>query len=340
MLRHAAAVALILLIFSADCATPADNVSICFAYTLPILIGVYTGARSTYALALASTCASILGSFVSPPHEFIVATFVANRVIAVAAQWLVAVLIEQHKRNRKVAEAHLEAERLKADIGRRFVRILTHEVVTALTTISGHSYRLAKLAPSITPQEIVVRSQKIREGVDRLEALVNRVQDAAEAEQEDVVVRPDRIETDAFLAGLKDDYEGIPDVRLELRCERAELFGDGDLLRQAVAGLLSNAVKYSSKPATVAVSVTRSERTGGAEIAVADRGCGIPADEIVRVFEPYYRGRNTSGIRGLGLGLYLVKRIAEAHGGEVHIESRLAAGTCVSLHLPDAAPSR
>ena len=195
---------------------------------------------------------------------------------------------------------------------------------------------MAKLAPSITPTEIVVRSEKIREGVGRLEALVSRVQAAAEIEQRDVVVRPGQIDAEAFLASLKDDYEGSSELELEFHCERANLYGARDLLHQAVASLVSNAVKYSPKPAEVTISVRRSELTGGAEIAVDDKGCGIPADEIERVFEPYYRARNTSGIRGLGLGLYLV---AQAIGVSVTIADwPLERASASTFRLPRSEP--
>lgn len=64
---HAVAYGLILCIFAADVVTPPDNVSICFAYTVPILLGVYTGPRSAFGLALATTASSLLGSFIRPP---------------------------------------------------------------------------------------------------------------------------------------------------------------------------------------------------------------------------------------------------------------------------------
>ena len=96
----------------------------------------------------------------------------------------------------------------------------------------------------------------------------------------------ERINTEAFFASMQRDYEGDPDVRLELKVDQTGLYGDYDLLRQAVSNLISNAVKYSPKPAYIAITVARSAITGGVEIAIADQGRGIPADELERVFEP------------------------------------------------------
>ncbi|MGU3540502.1 sensor histidine kinase [Methylobacterium sp. A54F] len=326
--------ALILGILAADIATPADNVSICFAYTLPILLGVYARPRSAFALALASTLASLIGSFIRPPGGGIAVPFVANRGIAVTAQWLVAYLIEQRRRARALVEGHLEAERRKAETGRRFVQILTHEIATALTAIGGHSARLAKLAPGIAPAEIVARSEKIGQAAARLDALVNRIREAAEVGEGDLAPTPVPIEAGPFLAALQAEHGGEGGPNLILGADETVIHADRDLLYQAVSNLIGNAVKYSSAPAEVTVTVARSALTGGAAITVGDRGIGIAPDEVGRVLEPYYRARNSGGIRGLGLGLHLVRHTVEAHGGSVHIASTPGAGTRVSLHLP------
>jgi signal transduction histidine kinase len=173
-----------------------------------------------------------------------------------------------------------------------------------------------------------------------LDALVSRIQAASEVDKADLVPSRERINTEAFFASMQRDYEGDPDVRLELKVDQTGLYGDYDLLRQAVSNLISNAVKYSPKPAYIAITVARSAITGGVEIAIADQGRGIPAGELERVFEPYYRARNAAGVRGLGLGLHLVKHFVESHGGGVRIESRLASGTRVSLHFPFERPLR
>jgi signal transduction histidine kinase len=325
---------LVLLVFAADIDIPDDDISICFAYTLPILLGVFSEAGSAYLIAAASTILSIVALFIEPPDNVNFAVFLGNRVIAIIAQWLVAYLIEHHKRSRVIMQALLATERLKAESGRRFVRILTHEIVTALTSIEGHSYRLTKLAPTLTPEGIVARSEKIRDAASRLDTLVSRIQAASEVDNADLVVSREWIDTEAFFASIRRDYEGDPDVRLELRVDQTELYGDCDWLRQAVSNLISNALKYSPKPAHIAITVARSAITGGMEIAIADKGRGIPADELERVLEPYYRARNAGGVRGLGLGLHLVKHFVEAHGGQVRIESQLASGTRVSLHFP------
>lgn len=69
-------------------------------------------------------------------------------------------------------------------------------------------------------------------------------------------------------------------------------------------------------------------------VSVADQGIGIPADDIDRIFERYHRGSNVSGIVGTGVGLYLVKVVAELHGGRVHVESEEGKGSRFTVWLP------
>ena len=109
---------------------------------------------------------------------------------------------------------------------------------------------------------------------------------------------------------------------------------DPEAIKQALANLMDNAIKYSGEGRRLAVAV-RAEG-GWVAIEVADEGIGIPAGETERIFEKFYRiGRSeTQSSRGSGVGLALVKHIAEAHGGRVKVESRPGEGSCFTLYLP------
>jgi signal transduction histidine kinase len=97
--------------------------------------------------------------------------------------------------------------------------------------------------------------------------------------------------------------------------------GDEQRLEQVMSNLLSNAIKYGT-PGTQVVFELR-ERDGYAEVTVSNRGPGIPADELPRLFDRYMRSRTVSaeGPKGLGVGLYIAKGLVEAHGGRIWIES-------------------
>jgi two-component system sensor histidine kinase SenX3 len=112
-------------------------------------------------------------------------------------------------------------------------------------------------------------------------------------------------------------------------------------LRRALQNMISNAVKYAADGRWIGLRVDASNLRGrpAVSIVVADRGPGIDPSDLAHVFEPFYRGRVATGqqIQGSGIGLSLVKKVAEAHGGQVSVESS-DSGTTFTLQLPAAAP--
>jgi len=108
-------------------------------------------------------------------------------------------------------------------------------------------------------------------------------------------------------------------------------------LRQAVANLIDNAVKYT--PAGGRVTVSASAARDGSTIRVSDTGVGISSHDLGHIWDRLYRGDRSRSERGLGLGLSLVKAIVEAHGGSVTVESLPGAGARFSIHLPPAPPA-
>ena len=122
-----------------------------------------------------------------------------------------------------------------------------------------------------------------------------------------------------------------------LSSEAPPLSADRDALDRMLKNLLSNAVKYSPRGGRVAVAAgLAADRPGMIELLVEDDGVGIPATHLPRIFERYVRVPNpeTAAARGLGLGLCLVKALAEAHGGHVEVESLPGKGSRFRLLLP------
>jgi len=123
---------------------------------------------------------------------------------------------------------------------------------------------------------------------------------------------------------------------LELNCEPQlpMIHGNPDYLERAVANLLENAVKYTLDGGNINVS-TWSDQSH-LVVEVADNGIGIPAVEIPRIFERFYRvDRSRSrDMGGTGLGLSIVKHIVQAHRGSIHVQSTLGAGATFQIRLP------
>jgi signal transduction histidine kinase len=122
----------------------------------------------------------------------------------------------------------------------------------------------------------------------------------------------------------------------EIADELPTIDGDPVLVRRAVDNLLENAEKYSDDLSTSIELHARTDDDGALEIAVVDHGMGISADDLPKVFRPFFRAdkSRTRATGGLGLGLALTKRIVEAHGGSISLESTLGEGTQAKIVLP------
>jgi two-component system sensor histidine kinase SenX3 len=112
------------------------------------------------------------------------------------------------------------------------------------------------------------------------------------------------------------------------------VFGDSELLTTAVKNLIENAIVYSDSEAPVIVKLRI--KSGVAEISVKDSGAGISPEEQDRIFERFYRvdQSRSRATGGTGLGLSLVKNIAQKHLGEVKVKSKLGAGSTFTIRLP------
>jgi len=115
--------------------------------------------------------------------------------------------------------------------------------------------------------------------------------------------------------------------------EPVTIHGDPRMLRRLIRNLLENAQKYAGDTTVEAVAAPGTE--GGAILSVSDRGPGVPEDERERIFEPFYRSRQTpEHDRSVGLGLALVRRIADRHGGSVRCLARDGGGTTFEVSIP------
>jgi two-component system phosphate regulon sensor histidine kinase PhoR len=228
-------------------------------------------------------------------------------------------------------------------VRRDFVANVSHELGTPITAIKGFVESL--LDGALEDQENARRFLRIvLRQVDRLDAMADDLLTLSrlesQAEQQAVELRPDCVRS--VLQAAVQTCETIAvqyGVRLELQCSD-DLVTDIDpaLLERAVMNLIDNAVKYSG-PDTV-VQVTGERVDGRIVIRVKDRGCGIAAKHLSRLFERFYRvDKARSRERGgTGLGLAIVKHIAVLHHGSVEVTSAVGVGSTFTIRLPETRP--
>jgi signal transduction histidine kinase len=116
------------------------------------------------------------------------------------------------------------------------------------------------------------------------------------------------------------------------RGENIAAYFDENLWRSIVANLLSNAIKYSSTGGQIQCALTFVREM--IQLQIRDRGLGISIDDQKQLFEPFYRGKNVRHLSGTGLGLVVVKKCVDLHGGSIEIASEPGKGTVVTVLLP------
>jgi signal transduction histidine kinase len=219
-----------------------------------------------------------------------------------------------------------------------FVASVSHELRTPVTVIATSA---ANLADGVVrePEQVKRYGSLIQQEARRLGEMVSQVLEfaappAAERRPLDLAAvvgdAAQAVEPERLAAGIG--------LRVEVDQQALHALGDAAALRRGVLNLLTNAIKYGRPGTDVVVSVSR--EGGELLLSVADRGIGIPESERERIFEPFYRGREAvaAQIRGNGLGLSLVRRIAAAHGGRVSVDSVHGEGSRFTLRLPAPAP--
>lgn len=311
-------------IFVLDLNLPPDDVTTGFAYALPIVATLLQPRPRPLLIAAVSAALSMAGLAILPPTKPLT---IGVNLIALVTQGLVATLV--HLQLRRLDDA-----REYAELQRRFVGILSHEVGTALTTVSGQAYRLTKLADHLSAEDLRVRAEKIRRASDRIHGLVDRIQFASRLGDGSFPVGRSPVDIAALLAQVVEQVrEDRTGTRIDFTPAAPMLVaGDETLLRVVFENVVANAVKYSAPRAPVTIAV----RDAGSDVrvTVVDLGSGIPQDELAKVRSPYFRGENSRGTRGAGLGLFIVARLVEAHRGRLTIHSQPTRGTSVTIDLP------
>ena len=225
-----------------------------------------------------------------------------------------------------------------AELRGHFVSSVSHELRTPLTAIRmfAETLRGGRLEQKETREEYL---DTIVSESERLTRLVDNVLDFSRIERgkKTYRFRPTPLGAVVRAAARAVQYPlASQGFRLETEVEEdvAVARADPDALEQAVLNLLTNAMKYSGDSRDIELRLRSTD--GSAEIQVADRGIGIPADEQTRIFEKFYRSptRENELLPGTGLGLTLVEHVARAHGGHVTVESRPGEGSTFSIRIP------
>jgi signal transduction histidine kinase len=220
----------------------------------------------------------------------------------------------------------------------QFIAGVSHELRTPLTAIRMYAETLA-MGRAATPEASKQYIETILTEGERLSRLVDNVLDFAKIEQGKRLYRFRRCSLQEVVRTAVQTLEhplseqGFV-VRMEIDEAVPQLQADSDALMRAVLNLLSNAMKYSGKSREIEVRLMVRRNT--AVIRIRDHGFGLPESEQEQIFEKFYRAPQPDGqsVPGTGLGLTLVRHVAEEHGGGVEVKSKPGEGSTFSLVLP------
>jgi signal transduction histidine kinase len=244
----------------------------------------------------------------------------------------------------RLAQVQLEGERrekaaLAASLRMRddFLALASHELNTPLTPLLTSiqsllaSVRTGRFQPNDAVRSLELAQRQIR----RLARLVSQLLDVARIESGHLAIARREVDlgdiVEAVVEGHAEEAkQGGTQIVVSITGPARGLWDRGRL-ELVVGNLLSNAIKFGGRKT---IEVTVEPTSQGARLVVCDQGIGIGSEQIAHIFERFSRAESVRNYGGLGLGLYVVRRLVEAHGGKVRVESKLGAGSTFTVDLP------
>lgn len=218
-----------------------------------------------------------------------------------------------------------------------FVAMTSHEFRTPLTSILSSEELLRDYGDRLKPEERTELFGIIESSVTRMGSMLDKMLFIGRSDADLLDFNVTQINLENFCRMALDAATPPPakahavTMVLHFQLPSTDALVDEILLRHCLSNLLSNAVKYS--PLGGEVSLTVASHPTGIRFEVMDQGIGIPVEDLPHLFETFHRASNVGGIPGTGLGLVIVKRAVERHGGTMEIDSALGQGTRISFTL-------
>jgi signal transduction histidine kinase len=243
-------------------------------------------------------------------------------------------LVELLDRSERMTRELHDLDRTKSEL----IQVLSHELMTPITVIQGAAGTISGLGGALSPEDAQGLATSVSRAADRLRRLVGNLAATARLDREEAEVTTRPVEAAEVIAMAAAEFPEAGD-RLRLPVAgRLELWGDPQLASQALVALVENALEHSPEDQPVDVSL---EGTGlQVRVQVADRGTGIDPELAGRIFAAFTQADAsvTRPHEGLGIGLYLARKIMAAHDGRIEFEPRDGGGTTFTLSFPQAAP--
>lgn len=243
---------------------------------------------------------------------------------------------QEHVHAQVAAQTALEGERELLDLKARFVSLVSHEFRTPLGIIMSAAELLRNYKDRLTADNQRELIEDVLASTRRMSALMEQALLLGRVDAGRVNLRIVPVDLHDLIERVCAEQRAVNGARAAIVPHLGqELDGaqaDAGVLHHILSNLVSNGVKYSPDGAEVRVSVRRAG--SDAVLQIADRGIGIPETDQPRLFEAFHRASNVGDIAGSGLGLLIVKRCVDLHGGRIEVDSQVGHGTTFTVTLP------
>ncbi|MEH1765437.1 hybrid sensor histidine kinase/response regulator [Nostoc sp.] len=241
-------------------------------------------------------------------------------------------LRESEERTRQALAKEQELNELKSN----FVAMVSHEFRTPMTTIRTAVDILEYNSDKLTDDRRTKYFDRIQNAINQMLHLLDEILFLSKTEAAKLEYKPTLLNLENFCSELTDILQinagSQHSIIFTCEGESTQAQMDEDLLNCILTNLISNAIKYSPQHSTIWFDLICKDRL--AIFQVRDRGMGIPLKDQARLFQTFYRASNVGVIQGTGLGLTIVKKCVELHGGHIQLESEQGIGTTVIVTLP------
>jgi two-component system sensor histidine kinase KdpD len=252
---------------------------------------------------------------------------------------LAAVAVARIQLTEQARETQLlaESESLRTSL----FNALSHDLRTPLASIIGSVTGLLEEGSVYTPDARRDLLQNIEQGATRMNRLINNLLDMARLESGMLQLHKEWCDIQDIIGvavSRLDELLKSRPVEIKIQPDMPLLQADCVLIEQVLVNLLDNALKFSETGSEIVITASSDKKV--AEVSVADKGLRIPAEDLERVFDKFYRLHSPRQVSGTGLGLAICKGIIEAHGGQIWASDNPAGGVIITFILPlaDEAP--
>ncbi len=290
------------------------------------------------------------------------AGFVLVSTMAVAAALATSMMEELRRRTQRLLELQEDLEARNDSLARaydklktfskmkdRFLGIATHDVKAPLAAVEGYMRALSDgtVDPCSDRGQQWIERSRIR--LESMRRLVTDLLDISRIESGHIMSEKTQVDILSLAREAYETFRGQADAKglsltLDAPDQLSAVCGSEDRLRQIIENLLSNAIKFTDEGGVT--FTIREEESGGGKtggetdgarqivLQISDSGMGIPEEDLAHIFDDFYRVRGRKKREGAGLGLAIVQRLVEAHGGNIQAESTLGEGTTFTVRLP------